>query len=232
MAREAARRRRGVRARPRRGRRASSRTASWPWPRPRPRPRRSAPRPWPTPFWSWREASGSAEVAADVVARTSAAALARPVSSIDKASPAVPVAEEVEKTPAPPPPAAQPAPSIRVVFSAERSTGGGFWVTTAAHYCRSATPPRSGGRARPGTVRPDPPLPLALALRLPVLQRPERVGPLSSLGGTGAAEPGRGLLEAEEGSTPCRRYVIDRRSPVGFQSGGAARFAGHSNPCV
>ena len=92
--------------------RASSRTASWPWPRPRPRPRRSAPRPWPTPFWSWRR-RGSAEVAADVVARTSAAALARPVSSIDKASPAVPVAEEVEKAPAPPPPAAQwQSPSI------------------------------------------------------------------------------------------------------------------------
>jgi hypothetical protein len=51
-----------------------------------------------------------------VVARTSAAALARPVSSIDKASPAVPVAEEVEKAPAPPPPAAQPAPEHPVSY--------------------------------------------------------------------------------------------------------------------
>ena len=62
------------------------------------------------------QACGSAEVAADVVARTSAAALARPVSSIDKASPAVPVAEEVEKAPAPPPPAAPVAPEHPVSY--------------------------------------------------------------------------------------------------------------------
>ena len=62
------------------------------------------------------QACGSAEVAADVVARTSAAALARPVSSIDKASPAVPAAEEVEKAPAPPPPAAPVAPEHPVSY--------------------------------------------------------------------------------------------------------------------
>ncbi len=63
------------------------------------------------------QACGSAEVAADVVARTSAAALARPVSSIDKAPPAAPVAEEAsEKAPAPPPPAAPVAPEHPVSY--------------------------------------------------------------------------------------------------------------------
>jgi len=63
------------------------------------------------------QACGSAEVAADVVARTSAAALARPVSSIDKApaQPVVPEAES-EKAPAPPPPAAPVAPEHPVSY--------------------------------------------------------------------------------------------------------------------
>ena len=63
-------------------------------------------------------ACGDNAVAADVVARTLAAALARPVAPVSTAAPAAPVvSEEAPAEPAPPPPpAAQPAPEHPVNY--------------------------------------------------------------------------------------------------------------------